>query len=136
MLHSLHILGRICHHSPEYSEKLISLGCTKIFSIALVHSSDPTVKKMAAWCIGQAGCKSPESAKIVTEQGGLLAIIKSQSSDGVDDQLSRTCKEAAINVISSLEYLAALTALLKMCVCSFLFFPQGEKRQLSRELFL
>lgn len=127
MVHSLHILGRICHHSPEYSEKLINMGCTKIFSIALVHGSDPTVKKMAAWCIGQAGCKSPEAAKLVTEQGGLLAIIKYQSSGDVDDQLSHTCKEAAINVISSLEYLAALTALLKMYVCSFLCFPRNQK---------
>jgi len=90
------------------------LGCTRIFSIALVHGSDATVKKMAAWCIGQAGCKSPEAAKIVTEQGGLLAIVKSQSFDESDDELSHTCKEAAINVISSLEYLDALTALLKM----------------------
>eukprot|EP00890_Picochlorum_soloecismus_P003706 jgi/Picsp_1/4336/NSC_01843-R1_sperm associated antigen 6 len=117
MIHALHILGRICHHSQEYSEKLISLGCTKLFSIALVHSLDPTVKKMAAWCIGQAGCKSPEAAKIVTEQGGLLAIIKSQSCDDSDEQLSHTCKEAAVNVISSLEYLAALIALLKIDVC-------------------
>lgn len=92
--------------------------CIRRFAVVLAHGSQENVQQVAAWGLGAIGSQNAQFAQRVAESGGLLTIIAAMSGQSDENSpLFSTCQDSGCAIVSKLEYLDALIALLDQCVC-------------------
>jgi len=107
-------LGHICADSSALAEAVINAGALNALTVAIAHNPEEPAKCAAAWAVGQVGRHGPLQAQAVTESGALLALTGLEVAPSSSSDLALKCSKAACNVISKLESLPALDALLRM----------------------
>jgi hypothetical protein len=109
-------LGHICAGggAAALAEAVIAAGALTALTVAIAHNQEEPVKCAAAWAVGQAGRHGPLQAQAVTESGALLALTGLEVAPTSSPDLALKCSKAACSVISELDSLPALDALLRM----------------------
>lgn len=120
----MYIIGHICNISELCCDKILHTkdgNLIRSLCICLAHSKDAQIQMVAAWVLGVMGSSSPTNAQKVTESGGILTLLdtlsKQKDCDSMD-ALFHACLNSCIAVLSKLEHLPALVALVKLEICS------------------
>jgi hypothetical protein len=107
-------LGHISAGSSSLAEAVIDAGALTALTVSIAHNPEESVKCAAAWAVGQVGRHGPLQAQAVTESGALLALTGLEVAPSSSPDLALKCSKAACSVISGLDSLPALDALLRM----------------------
>jgi len=121
LLPSLFLIGHVSKVSPDAC-RLISLGLreadgTDVASalvVSLAHTEKENIRQVAAWVLGVLGSSSSPAARHVASAGGLLTLMDATTRGNPDGTLVRTCCESCVAIISRLDCLETLIALLKL----------------------
>jgi hypothetical protein len=120
----MYIIGHICNNSGICCDEILQRtdgNLIRSVCVGLAHSKDPQVQIVAAWVLGVIGSSSQANAQKVTESGGMLTLLDTISKKNDCDsanELSQACDNSCIAVLSKLEHLPALVALIKLDICS------------------
>ena len=121
LLPSLFLVGHVSKVSPDAC-RLVVLGLretngTDVASalvVSLAHTKQKDIRQVAAWVLGVLGSSSSPAARHVAAAGGLLTLMDTTTREDPNGTLYRTCNESCVAIISRLDCLDTLIALLKL----------------------
>ena len=121
LLPSLFLIGHVSKVSPDAC-RFVSLtlreangaDVASALVLSLAHTKQDNIRQVAAWVLGVLGSSSSPAASHVAAAGGLLTLMDTTRRGEPDGTLALTCRESCVAIISRLDCLATLIALLKL----------------------